>query len=58
MKFFNENLIFKTFIIRNLGRSQVQLVNEWQLSVAETILINIQDDDVGKTVLVSWTHQV
>lgn len=43
---------------RKLGSSQVQAVNEFQLSVADSVFINIQDDEPGKTILLSWTHQV
>ena len=45
---------------RKLGAAQVQVVSEYQLSVADSVVINIQDDndDPGKNILLSWTHQV
>lgn len=36
----------------------VQAVNEYQLSVADTVCVNIHENEPGKTILVSWTHQV
>lgn len=38
----------------------MQVVSEYQLSVADSVVINIQDesDDPGKNILLSWTHQV
>ncbi|XP_047489473.1 integrator complex subunit 11-like isoform X2 [Penaeus chinensis] len=46
-----------TLLSQKLGSSQVQAVNEFQLSVADSVFINIQDDEPGKTILLSWTHQ-
>lgn len=48
-----------TLLSHKLGASQVQVVSEYQLSVADSVVINIQDenDDPGKNILLSWTHQ-
>ncbi|XP_071519823.1 integrator complex subunit 11 [Panulirus ornatus] len=46
-----------TLLSQKLGGSQVQAVNEYQLSVADSVFININDDEPGKTILLSWTHQ-
>ncbi|KAK7070754.1 Integrator complex subunit 11 [Halocaridina rubra] len=46
-----------SLLSQKLGASQVQAVNEYQLSVADTVCINIQDIDHTKTVFISWTHQ-
>ncbi|XP_066944743.1 integrator complex subunit 11 [Macrobrachium rosenbergii] len=46
-----------SLLSQKLGASQVQAVNEYQLSVADTVCINVQDDEPTKTVFISWTHQ-
>uniref|UniRef100_A0A0P4VNU0 Integrator complex subunit 11 n=1 Tax=Scylla olivacea TaxID=85551 RepID=A0A0P4VNU0_SCYOL len=48
-----------TLLSQKLGTTQVQVVSEYQLSVADSVVINIQDDndDPGKNILLSWTHQ-
>nr|XP_053637705.1 integrator complex subunit 11-like isoform X2 [Cherax quadricarinatus] len=46
-----------TLLSQKLGASQVQAVSEYQLSVADSLFINIHDDEPGKTILLSWTHQ-
>ncbi|KAK4328769.1 hypothetical protein Pmani_000828 [Petrolisthes manimaculis] len=46
-----------TVLAGKLGGAMVQAVNEYQLSVADTVCVNIHEDDPGKTILVSWTHQ-
>ncbi|XP_045114162.1 integrator complex subunit 11-like [Portunus trituberculatus] len=48
-----------TLLSQKLGATQVQVVSEYQLSVADSVVINIQDDndDPGKNILLSWTHQ-
>lgn len=46
-----------SLLSQKLGATQVQAVNEYQLSVADSVCINVQDDEPNKTVFISWTHQ-
>lgn len=46
-----------TLVQQKLGNYDVQAVSECQLSIADSIFINIHGTDADKTVLLTWTHQ-
>ncbi|XP_076039940.1 integrator complex subunit 11 [Oratosquilla oratoria] len=46
-----------SLLTQKLGWCEVHVVSEWQLCVADTVVISVQDDEPMKTVLLSWAHQ-